>query len=656
MNRESILNTINNIVGGRYWYKIFSNDEIQYINDHTSFLPIATELKERIIYIKDNINNAVKCPRCNNVINYDHKHKKFNMFCSNECKYTPEGITYDKLVSLTSFLPNTINILERVYYYDNNLLEIQTCIICNNPTKFDKKHKKFNLFCSDDCQNSDKGKSIINDKRKDTYSQKTILEKESVNNKRKNTNIDKYGVENTYQSKELQEKMKIKRLDTVRDKYGVDYITQSKEFKEKSQKTLEENYGVDNPMKSDEIKEKQSESVMENYGVDNPMKSDEIKERQKSSVQKKYGFDNVFQNDKIKREIHIKLKTKYYPTFIKLLKAKKIEPMFNDTDYISLDDDNEPKEYKCLRCDKVFETVHTKVQKVYCPNHSNSSIAEFELYSEIQKLSPDSTIERNKRFLGTKQLELDIYLPDLKLGIEYHGQYWHSELYKEKDYHFEKYKFFKDRGITVIQVFESEWINSKDIIMSLISNKIGIVKLKVFARNCDIREIVSFDYRTFLETNHLQGYAPAKIKLGLYMDNELLQVMSFSKPRFNKKYDWENIRTATKMNTVVVGGFSRLLKNFSKQYKGSIISYVDVRYFTGKGYVSNGFTNIGHSNPNYYYFKRNDLILENRMKFQKHKLEKMLDMFDPNLTEHANMLDNGYLRIYDAGNLIMVTE
>jgi len=192
--------------------------------------------------------------------------------------------------------------------------------------------------------------------------------------------------------------------------------------------------------------------------------------------------------------------------------------------------------------------------------------------------------------------------------------------------------------------------------MSLISNKIGIVKLKVFARNCDIREIVSFDYRTFLETNHLQGYAPAKIKLGLYMDNELLQVMSFSKPRFNKKYDWENIRTATKMNTVVVGGFSRLLKNFSKQYKGSIISYVDVRYFTGKGYVSNGFTNIGHSNPNYYYFKRNDLILENRMKFQKHKLEKMLDMFDPNLTEHANMLDNGYLRIYDAGNLIMVTE
>jgi hypothetical protein len=126
--------------------------------------------------------------------------------------------------------------------------------------------------------------------------------------------------------------------------------------------------------------------------------------------------------------------------------------------------------------------------------------------------------------------------------------------------------------------------------------------------------------------------------------------MSFSKPRFNKKYDWENIRTCTKINYCVVGGFSKLLKFFKTNYDGSIVSYVDSRYFNGSGYEENGFKYTNHTNPNYFYFKESTLNLFNRVKFQKHKLKDILECFDENLTEQQNMSNNNFLWIYDCGN------
>ena len=96
--------------------------------------------------------------------------------------------------------------------------------------------------------------------------------------------------------------------------------------------------------------------------------------------------------------------------------------------------------------------------------------------------------------------------------------------------------------------------------------------------------------------------------------------MSFSKPRFNKKYDCENIRTCSKIGHCVIGGFSKLLKYFKENYSGSIVSYIDRRYFNGKGYITDGFRYIGHTKPNYFYFINKENVLHNRVEFQKHRL------------------------------------
>ena len=180
-------------------------------------------------------------------------------------------------------------------------------------------------------------------------------------------------------------------------------------------------------------------------------------------------------------------------------------------------------------------------------------------------LSENNTLEilNNQRFYtGRNFHELDLYLPDYNLGIEYHGLYWHADINKGKNYHKEKYEYFKYKNIDVIQIFESDWVHKQSIIKSIIRSKMGLIKNKIFARKCIIKEIPNSIYKQFCELNHVQGYGIAKVKLGLYYNDTLVQIMSFSKSRFNKHVDWENIRTCSLLNTIVVGGFSKLFLYF----------------------------------------------------------------------------------------------
>lgn len=116
--------------------------------------------------------------------------------------------------------------------------------------------------------------------------------------------------------------------------------------------------------------------------------------------------------------------------------------------------------------------------------------------------------------------------------------------------------------------------------------------------------------------------------------------MTFGKPRFNKNYEWEMIRFCNKRNYNVVGAASKLLKYFISVYKPkSIISYADAKYSNGNLYKKIGFTYIGKSSPNYFYFKNNKIL--GRIQCQKHKLNNILENFDENKTEIQNMVENG---------------
>lgn len=142
------------------------------------------------------------------------------------------------------------------------------------------------------------------------------------------------------------------------------------------------------------------------------------------------------------------------------------------------------------------------------------------------------------------------------------------------------------------------------------------------------------------------------MRLGLTHNGKLMQVMSFSKPRFNKKYSYEIIRECTECGYGVVGGKARLWRAFLRLEKPkSVVSYCDKRYFTGVSYLSLGMKQLEDSSSSYVYVNANGEVLS-RYQCQKYKLQKLLRKFDVSLTETENMEMNGFYKMYDFGQHI----
>jgi hypothetical protein len=138
----------------------------------------------------------------------------------------------------------------------------------------------------------------------------------------------------------------------------------------------------------------------------------------------------------------------------------------------------------------------------------------------------------------------------------------------------------------------------------------------------------------------------------LFYENELVAVMTFGKPRFNKNYEWELIRYATKSGYQVLGGAGKLLKYFERNYSpNSIITYADRSYSQGNMYRQIGFNLIKISEPSYNW--TNGLYVYSRFQCLKSRLKDILgDKFDSNLSENENMSLNGFYKVYDCGNFV----
>ena len=251
--------------------------------------------------------------------------------------------------------------------------------------------------------------------------------------------------------------------------------------------------------------------------------------------------------------------------------------------------------------------------------------------------------------------ELDIYIPDRKLAFEYDGLYWHKDngCGNDRNRHLFKTELCESKGIHLVHIFENEWLNKRSIVESRIKNLLGVFDKIVYARKCEVKEVPSKDSFEFQNMNHIQGGVHSSVNIGLYYEDELISLMTFSKPRFNKKYDWELVRFCNKIGYHVPGAASRLLKHFERQYNSrSISSYADRRWSIGNLYSKFGFKPVPTSKPNYWYIV--DGELESRVKYQKHKLNSILEHFDSSKSEWDNMKDNGFNRIFDCGNLVFL--
>lgn len=472
---------------------------------------------------------------------------------------------------------------------------------------------------------------------KERYGVATPLESQEIRDKIAETNIEKYGVKNPLGNAEIQQKIK----ETNLAKYGVENPTQNEEIKAKIVATNLARYGVEHSSQLPEYQAKQEETNLKKYDVRFLQQSKEIREKSEQACLEKYGVKNYKQS-----EIAIKThRQDYWDKFLTLLKKNYIEPQFTKDDYV----EGVGRKFKCAICGNEFETDDLNVQHIYCGvcKKKPYSKKEKDVVSFIRSFYDGEIIENDRSILEGK--EIDIYIPEKKVGIEFNGNYWHSLEFKPSGYHQEKSLECRKKGIRLLHIFEWEWDIKRDKIESLLKNTLGVYDEVVYARNTETKRITNKEYSDFLVHYHIQGAINSEHRFALVYMDEIVAVIGIGKSRF-KENDIELHRYCVKSGVRVVGGFSKLLKYAMDSAKiNRLVSYVDIGHFDGSGYKTIGFKEIGVTTPNYVYVNEERVL--SRYQCQKRNLPHLLgEGFSSNLTEWENMYINGFSKIEDCGN------
>ena len=563
---------------------------------------------------------------------------------------------FNKLSALAKHIGSKIKdhkITAEDYYmkYINTDLTQGSCKICTKRTAFYGISKGgYAKYCSKICaQNAIEVKEKVANTNLEKYGSTCSLN--SIHCKK--IMVEKYGAERNFQSIILQEHYKKSNLE----KYGVEYIILTKEIQEKIKTTMNNKYNVNHALQSEEIRDKISTTNIERYGNKYSISNIEVRDKIKQTNLERYGVEyfcssNEFKVLKSKNEIEKMIENLFNNDRLNSI----CKPNFSKEEYIGVcKADSSPIYYSwiCCKCETVFSDHinNGRIPRCLICYPYSKSIIEQEVIDFCKEYYPNLS-ENNRSILPDKK-ELDLYISDINLAIEIDGLYWHSEDMKSTVYHLNKTKACDKLNIQLIHIFEDEWEYKKEIIKSMLLYKMKKITNKIYARKCNIKIVDKEEASKFCNNCHIQGFVTGSVYLGLYYQDELVSFLSFGKPRYNKKYEYEILRFCNKLNYNIIGGFSKLLKYFKDNYTWKkIITYADRRYSKGDVYINNKFNFLKYSQPCYYYVDCGSKQRLNRTKFQKHKLSKILKIYNKDLSEQENMKLNGYTRIWDCGNLV----
>ena len=266
----------------------------------------------------------------------------------------------------------------------------------------------------------------------------------------------------------------------------------------------------------------------------------------------------------------------------------------------------------------------------------------------------------DRRILKGK--ELDVFIPSKNIAIEYNGNMWHSEKYgKGKNYHLDKLEVCNSQGVKLIQIFEDECAEHKDIVFSKIKHILGCDSgEKIQGRKCVVEKISVRTAEEFLNANHIQGFANATVFLGakIKSDNRLIAVMSF----LNEGYgNWNLTRFASLNGMRCQGIGGKLFTYFVKKYNPLVVkSFADRRWTLDKDnniYTKLGFRLEETLRPEYRYYnpKVDRFKRFHKFAFRKERLNKKYGL-PLTMTELEMATKLGYTRIWDCGLFKYVWE
>jgi very-short-patch-repair endonuclease len=402
------------------------------------------------------------------------------------------------------------------------------------------------------------------------------------------------------------------------------------------------------------ITKKRIQTSLEKYGTSHPMKNECVKQSLKETSRRLYGFDNPAQNPDTKRKISTTERRVKSESFFSLFEGRLEFIELSPGDLII---------FRSLDCGHKFEinrqllSVRNRNGSTICTSCNPIETGKTsEIERELGRMIDFTQIEKNVTGLVQSRHEIDIFLPELNLGIEVNGIKFHSDQYgKGEHYHLNKTKMFADVGIQILHFFDDEVSQKMDLVIDMIKSKSGLNK-SIYARNCSVRRIDNPS--DFLNSNHLQGSVHSSIAYGLFYEDKLVSCMTFGGLRKSLGYSkkegtWEMLRFCNLLGHVVVGGASRLLRHFILDHDPErIISYANLRWSNGNMYTKIGFKEDGRTNPGYFYFWKNRRV--HRYFLRKSELVKM--GFDPKKTEREIIDELGVPKIYDCGNIRFVWE
>lgn len=472
---------------------------------------------------------------------------------------------------------------------------------------------------------------------------RTPERKQLIQERRKQTSLEKYGVPLPSQH----ESVKAKAEATCMERYGAKAATCNPQVLQKVMETNQQNWGVPYVQQNAEVRAKTKQVFESEYGVACPAQNEQVKQKTRETNVEKYGVAAPFIQPDVMESTRQIFRAQSYES--QVISQSEFDPMFTRDTYLQGSPHSE-YDFKCVKCGEQFKAL-VKAQvslRCYTCHPKRETWGEVAIKQWLQSQQVNF-VQWDRTQI--KPFELDFWIPDHKLAIEFNG-IWHHRHDKIQDrkYHQNKWALCDQKGIRLIQIWEHELHAKPSIIWDRLHHVLGGHAQSVGARTCAIVKLTHEQARTFINAHHLQGHTPTPHVWGLIKHDEIQAVASFVKNRYSDKAEYELARYCVKAGVQVPGGLSRLIRHAQKElgFK-SLLSYSNLNWGKGAGYHTTGFVLDHVSVPNYWYFKNiNDV--QSRLKFQKHKIQGLA----PGNTEQEIARNMGYMRFYDAGSAVWI--
>lgn len=439
------------------------------------------------------------------------------------------------------------------------------------------------------------------------------------------TLIKRYGVKSCFLIKEVKEKAiknsctdkaKQKREQTTLERYGVKNIFSLKD--ENGEYLTLKKQKLNNNGKLAWNTNKQKQTMLNKYGVDHNWKRPEfIKENAERSKARK-GIKTGKRKETLKN--------------IDLMKA-----LIEENKNISIGELKDKAGFSTLNAN-----IYPEVRKLL-----KSKVSYYE------KIVENFLIENNIKYIKHDRkvispLELDFYLYENNVALEINDISTH--LNKEKNYHLNKTKLCREKGIRLIHIWEfclplkngyksSFQKNSWEVIKNCILTSCKKIDNRIYARNTKIIILDAIKTKDFFDKNNINGYRSAKYTYALidknkkYVSNEdILMAYSVKKPFFNKDCEIEIVRGASKIGIQVIGGASKIWNEILKTHN-SVVYYCDNNYYNANSFMFLKDAVLEAEGVSFWNVHLNEKLIKNRSPKNNSKIKN----------------DKNVKRLYNAG-------